>query len=112
MRRFDRDEVLARVDLRALLDEFCGPAHGAGAGARWHCPVPDHDDVRPSVSVRVDRRGVDRWRCWSLGHGGTAIDVLYHVHNLSYRDAIAHLADRCRRRRRRATTHGAASTRS
>ena len=94
MRRFDRDEVLARVDLRALLDEFCGPAHGAGAGARWHCPVPDHDDIRPSVSVRVDRRGVDRWRCWSLGHGGTAIDVLYHVHNLSYRDAIAHLADR------------------
>jgi DNA primase len=94
MPRFDRDEILARVDLRALLGEFCGPVQGAGVGARWHCPVPDHEDVRPSVSVRVDRRGVERWRCWSLGHGGTAIDVLYHVHNLSYSDAIAHLADR------------------
>ena len=94
MRRFDRDEVLARTDLRSLLDEVAGPATGSGAGARWHCPVPDHNDVHPSVTVRIDRRGVDRWRCWSLGHGGTAIDVLYHARDLSYRDAVAYLADR------------------
>src|SRR5262245_18877776 len=93
MRRFDRDEVLARSDLRSLLDEIAGPATGSGAGARWHCPVPDRNDVHPSVTVTVDRRGVERWRCWSLGHGGTAIDVLYHTRNLSYSDAVAHLAD-------------------
>ncbi|MFT3855694.1 MAG: toprim domain-containing protein [Ilumatobacteraceae bacterium] len=94
MRRFDRDDVLAHTDLRALLDEITGPARGSGAGARWHCPVPDHDDVHPSVTVTVDRRGVERWRCWSLGHGGTAIDVLYHARDLTFRDAVDYLADR------------------
>lgn len=90
----DRDEVLRRTDLRALLDELSGPGIGHGAGARWHCPVPDHDDVHPSVSVRVDRRGVDRWRCWSFGHGGTAIDALYHARGISFRNALDELARR------------------
>ena len=74
--RFDRDELLARIDLRALLDELSGPATGPGRTARWHCPAVDHDDVHPSVTVRPDRRGIDRWRCWSGGHGGTAIDAI------------------------------------
>lgn len=93
-RRLDRDDVLRRTDLRALLDELSGPAIGHGPSARWHCPVPDHDDVRPSVTVRADRRGVDRWKCWSFGHGGTAIDALCHVRGLSFREALAALAKR------------------
>lgn len=90
----DRDEVLRRTDLRALLDDLSGPSIGHGAGARWHCPVPEHDDVHPSVSIRVDRRGVDRWRCWSFGHGGTAIDALYYARGISFRAALDQLADR------------------
>ena len=93
-RRHDRDEILARTDLRALLDELCGPATSLGRTARWHCPVPDHVDVHPSVTISVDRRGVERWRCWSIGHGGTAIDALYHVRNVNYRDALEELARR------------------
>ena len=50
-RRYDRDELLARTDLPALLDELSGPATAPGRSARWHCPVPDHDDVHPSVTV-------------------------------------------------------------
>ena len=49
---YDRDELLARTDLPALLDELCGPATAPVAGARWRCPVPDHDDVHPSVTVQ------------------------------------------------------------
>lgn len=94
MRGFDRDGVLAGTDLRALLDEITGPPDGSGAGARWHCPVPDHDDTHPSVTVTVDRRGIQRWRCWSMGHGGTAIDVLCEAHDINYRDALAQLANR------------------
>lgn len=93
-RRLDRDEVLRRTDLRALLDELSGPATGQGPGARWHCPVPDHDDVRPSVTVRADRRGVDRWKCWSFGHGGTAIDALCHARGVNFREALDELARR------------------
>lgn len=93
-RRLDRDEVLRRTDLRALLDELSGPPTGHGPGARWHCPVPDHDDVRPSVTVRADRRGVDRWKCWSFGHGGTAIDALCHARGVNFRDALDDLARR------------------
>ena len=92
--RYDRDEVLARTDLRALLDELCGPATSLGRTARWHCPVPDHADVHPSVTVSVDRRGVERWRCWSIGHGGTAIDALYYARGVNYRDAMEELARR------------------
>lgn len=93
-RRYDRDEILARTDLRALLDELCGPATSLGRTARWHCPVPDHADVHPSVTISVDQRGVERWRCWSIGHGGTAIDALYHARNVNYRDALEELARR------------------
>jgi DNA primase len=46
------------------------------------------------VTVSVDRRGVERWRCWSIGHGGTAIDALYHARGVNYRDALEELARR------------------
>ena len=50
-RRVDRDELLARVDLRALLDALTG---AAGERGRWHCPDRDHPDAHPSVTVGVD----------------------------------------------------------
>jgi DNA primase len=92
--RYDRDELLARTDLRALLDELSGPASTLGRTARWRCPVPDHDDVHPSVTVTTTRRGFERWRCWSGGHGGTAIDALHVAHRVGYREAIEELARR------------------
>ena len=92
--RYDRDELLARTDLRALLDELCGPATALGRTARWRCPEPDHDDAHPSVTVTTDRRGTERWRCWSGGHGGTAIDAIHAVYRVGHRDAILELARR------------------
>jgi DNA primase len=92
--RFDRDEVLARTELPSLLDELCGPREGEGRRARWHCPMPDHPDANPSVTVGFDRRGVQRWRCWSEGHGGTAIDALVARRGLSVRESIEALAER------------------
>jgi len=93
-RRFDRDDVLASTDLAALLDELCGPARGQGRGARWHCPVADHDDANPSVTVAVGKRGIERWKCWSMGHGGTAIDALREARGLDFKEAIEELARR------------------
>ena len=70
---------------RALLDELCRPGNGAGPERSWRCPAPDHDDVHPSVTMTVDRRGIQRWRCWSGGHGGTAIDAIHVAFRVSYR---------------------------
>jgi DNA primase len=93
-RRVDRDEVLARTDLAGLLDELCGPREGSGHRARWHCPMPDHPDEHPSVTVSQDRRGTQRWHCWSQGHSGTAIDALVAGRGMSVGDAFEELAQR------------------
>jgi DNA primase len=44
--------------------------------------------------VRIDQRGIARWRCWSGGHGGTAIDALLAVRGVSIREALDELASR------------------
>lgn len=92
--RYDRDELLARIDLGALLDELSGPAAALGRTSKWHCPVPEHDDIHPSVTIKTDRRGVERWHCWSGGHGGTAIDAIQVARRIGCREAIDELAQR------------------
>ncbi len=88
--RIDRDEVLVRVDLEVLLDTLSGAADGR---RRWHCPERAHPDVHPSVSVRIGPDGLQRWRCWSGGHGGTAIDAVIAAHGGDARSALAWLAE-------------------
>ena len=39
----------------------------------------------------VDRRGIERWKCWSGGHGGTAIDALLVARGGSMADVLAEL---------------------
>jgi hypothetical protein len=90
---YDRDEVLARVDLAELATEVCGPAEGRGAGAKWHCPNPDHSDAHPSMTVYVGQRSA-RWKCHSCGDGGTAIDLWMTTQRCGVRDAIEALAAR------------------
>lgn len=94
MARWDRDGVLARTDLRALLDEVSGPAVGSGPSARWRCPDPNHDDYHPSVTVTEDRRGIEKWRCWSGGHGGGAIDLVISAYRVGFEEAVSELGRR------------------
>jgi DNA primase len=93
----DRDELLRRTDLAALLDELSPqPAVRLGPSVRWRCIDPDHDDLHPSITMFTDHRGVARWRCWSGGHGGTAIDALVVARGLRVGEAIDELARRAR----------------
>ena len=55
----------------------------------------------------VDRKGLERWRCWSDGHAGTAIDAVMIGHNLdvSRRTALAPRTRRPLPRSSRPTAH-------
>lgn len=89
----DRDEMLRRVDLAALLDQLSpAPPYRMGRASRWRCIDPNHEDARPSVTMFVDQRGVGRWKCWSGGHGGTAIDALVVARGMTVGGALDELA--------------------
>jgi hypothetical protein len=94
--RWPIDDVLARSDLAALLDELSIPATHSIRGRRWHCPLPEHDDQHASVTMHTDRRGHERWRCWSGddNHRGDAVDLVVATQGLDRSDAIDWLARR------------------
>jgi hypothetical protein len=86
----DRDDLLLRVELEDLLEFLSGPP----VAGRWRCPDAGHPDEHPSVTVRPGHDGIQRWRCWSGGHRGTAIDAVVAAHRLAVGEAIRWLADR------------------
>lgn len=86
------DDVLERTDLAVLLDGLATSTNRTGSGRRWHCPLPDHDDHRASVTMYRDRRGHERWRCWSGDHRGDAIDLVMAVTGRQRVDAVDWLA--------------------
>ena len=91
----DRDDLLRRTDLAVLLDELSPrPPTRLGQNARWRCINPGHDDHHPSITMFTDRRGIQRWKCWSGGHGGTAIDALLVARGGTIADALAELERR------------------
>ena len=94
MPALNAQEVLARTDLAELLTSLSGPPVGTGRSAKWSCFSPDHQDDHPSVTMFVDRKGIERWRCWSDGQAGTAIDAVMIGHNLDVSGALRWLAER------------------
>jgi DNA primase len=92
--RWDIGDVLAHTDLSVLLDELTTSATRFGPGRRWHCPMPEHADERPSVTMFRDHRGHERWRCWSGNHRGDAVDLVMAVTHRERAEAIDWLATR------------------
>lgn len=91
--RIDRDELLARVELADVLDALTQRGGEHQGGRSWRCVDPDHPDEHPSVKISTNSRGVQRWRCWSGGHGGTAIDAVMLAKSMTVGDAIRWLND-------------------
>lgn len=86
--------MLDRTDLARLLDELTQSAERHGPGRRWHCPAPNHDDHRASVTLHRDHRGHERWRCWSGDHRGDAVDLVMVTSSRNRPDAVDWLANR------------------
>ncbi|MFN3254319.1 MAG: toprim domain-containing protein [Ilumatobacter sp.] len=91
--RIDRDELLGRVELTEVLDALSAGGFERHGRRAWRCIDPAHPDENPSVKVSVDRTGTQRWRCWSGGHGGTAIDAVMVAKSMPVGDAIRWLND-------------------
>jgi hypothetical protein len=93
---YDRDALLAAVDLRALADDLLGPARTSGRTRMWPCPNSRHAQTgrTPPVSIFTSRRGDQRWRCHGCGDGGTAIDLVLACQGGTPRDAMTYLAER------------------
>lgn len=80
-------DLVARVDLAALVERYAGP--GRHTGGRWTfpCPNPAHADRHPSFTVTRAKTG--RWyaRCWSQCAAAGAMDALAFVQWLDGGDA-------------------------
>ena len=88
------DAAVRATDLVSLMTELGGTPSGRVGTQRWHCIVPSHDDENPSTTVFEDSHGKQRWKCWSCGHAGTAIDALVEARSMSVADAISTLENR------------------
>lgn len=93
---YDRDAILAAVDLPGLADELLGDRRGTARSPVWPCPDPQHAQTgrTPPVSIFNSRRGEQRWRCHGCGAGGTAIDLVMTCCRTNTRDAMEQLARR------------------
>jgi len=93
---YDRDRVVASVDLGALADELLGPRRGTTASGCWSCPSPQHAQTgkTPPVTIFRSRGGEQRWHCHGCGIGGSAIDLVMAARGLGVGEAMAALAGR------------------
>lgn len=88
----DLSELVAAVDLPALVESHAG--HGRRSGSRWlfQCPNPDHPDRNPSFTVWQTTTGRWRAQCHSqCGWQGDALDLLQWLHGGSKGDAARRL---------------------
>lgn len=93
---FDREAILAAVDLLALADELLGVGRGPKRSPMWRCPSPEHRQTgrTPPVGVFTGRSGEMQWHCHGCGIGGTAVDLVMRVRHVGPREALAELAVR------------------
>jgi hypothetical protein len=93
---FNRDAVLAAIDLACLADELLGPHAGTARAPSWPCPNPEHPQTgrTPPVTVFAARNGEQRWHCHGCGNHGTALDLVMQVRGVDSRAALEDLAGR------------------
>lgn len=75
--------IVATTDLRAMIEAELGPPDRSG---KWRCPF--HDDHSPSMGLTPDGK---RFRCWSCGTSGTAVDWIMQREGISVVEAARRL---------------------
>jgi hypothetical protein len=93
-------EAVEGADLDALVLAACGrPVHG-----KFRCPWHQSDDPGGSHTLTIVPGTRERWKCWSCGARGTAIDWLMRRDALTHQEAVRRILGMGAVRSRR--THG------
>ena len=90
--RVDWNAIKNQIPIEAVVAEYAGPPAKTEGGRLWfHCPMPGHEDRRPSFSVDP---ASGRWRCWSRCGSGSAADLVMQLEGASFPEAVQRLAAR------------------
>ncbi|MCR5610700.1 MAG: DNA primase [Clostridiales bacterium] len=81
-------ELLSKNDIASVISEYT-ELRPKGGRLWGHCPF--HTDKTPSFSVSPDKQ---LFHCFSCKAGGSVIQFIMQAENLSYFDAVRHLASR------------------
>lgn len=89
-------DLIASIDLPALVERYAGPGKATMGGARhkFACPHPDHADNSPSFTVYLGRDEV--WRCSCIsqcGKVGDALDFVQWVTGCEASEGVKHLRE-------------------
>jgi|GEM_PF-578236 len=88
--RIDWRAIQGLIPIEAVVVEYAGPPAKTEGGRLWfHCPMPGHEDRRPSFSVDP---ASGRWRCWSRCGSGSAADLVMQLEGASFPEAVQRLA--------------------
>lgn len=83
-----KEQVRQAIDIVDLIGGYL-PLQRAGRGYKGLCPW--HDDSDPSLQVNPERQS---FRCWVCDVGGDVFTFVMKHENISFREALAMLAER------------------
>ena len=83
------DELVSRSDIVDIVSEYVQLTKKSGSNLFGLCPF--HSEKTPSFSVAADKQ---IYHCFGCGKGGGVINFIMDMENLSFRDAVALLAQR------------------
>ena len=83
------NELIARNDIVDVVGSYVALSKRSGANLFGLCPF--HNERTPSFSVNPSEQF---YYCFGCGKGGGVINFVMEIENLSYPDAVAHLAQR------------------
>ena len=84
---YDVDALKANIDCRDLIARDLGPGKRSSKAVLYRCPLPQHQDDKPSFAVFADG-----WRCFGCGQYGDAIGWMTIYHHLTFQEACAYLS--------------------
>ena len=81
------DELVARCDIYVVVSRYV-PLKKSGANYFGVCPF--HNEKTPSFSVSRDKQ---IYHCFGCGAGGGVINFIMRIENMTFPEAVRHLAD-------------------
>ena len=83
------DELVGRTDILELVGGYVQLTKRSGSNMFGLCPF--HSEKTPSFSVNADKQV---YHCFGCGKGGSVINFIMEIENLSFRDAVEFMARR------------------